>query len=197
MKITGVLAGLTAVCAVCLAGCTGKSYVVLLDNPDGTAGKVVVQGKQGEQIIDKAGEGAPLDGSAPPAPVDQQQIAHDFSAAMKARPALPQQFLLYFETGGSEPTPESAIELDKIIAVVNQRPAADVSVIGHTDTLGNAAVNEKLARARASIVADLLKQKGMKAHALTVESHGESNLLIQTPDETAEPRNRRVEVSVR
>ena len=61
MKIRGVLAGLTAVCTVCLAGCTGKSYVVLLDNPDGTAGKVVVQGNQGEQIIDKAGEGAPLD----------------------------------------------------------------------------------------------------------------------------------------
>lgn len=193
----GALRALAYLAVVCLSGCAGKSYVVLLDNPDGTTGKVVVQGSRGEQLIDKAGEGAPLDGSAPPQPVDARQIDRDFGAAMKARPTLPQQFLLYFETGGAAPTPESILELDKIIQAVSQRPVADVSVIGHADTLGDAALNEKLALTRAQMVADLLKQKGLKAHALTVESHGEGNLLVKTPDETAEPRNRRVEVSVR
>ena len=106
---------LACLAVACLSGCAGKSYVVLLDNPDGTTGKVIVQGSRGERLIDKSGEGALLDGSAPPEPVDAQQIARDFGAAMKARPALPQQFLLYFETGGAAPTPESILELDKII----------------------------------------------------------------------------------
>ena len=32
---------------------------------------------------------------------------------------------------------------------------------------------------------------------LTVTSHGESNLLVRTPDNTPEARNRRVEVTIR
>jgi len=46
-------------------------------------------------------------------------------------------------------------------------------------------------------VADMLKEKGLKARELTVESHGERNPLVKTPDNTQEPKNRRVEVSVR
>jgi outer membrane protein OmpA-like peptidoglycan-associated protein len=47
------------------------------------------------------------------------------------------------------------------------------------------------------MVAEMLKEKGLKARELTVESHGERNQLVKTPDNTQEPRNRRVEVSVR
>ena len=35
------------------------------------------------------------------------------------------------------------------------------------------------------------------AHALAIESHGERNLLVPTPDDTAEPGNRRVEITLR
>ena len=51
--------------------------------------------------------------------------------------------------------------------------------------------------ARAQAVAELLRTKGLEAMELRVESHGERNLLIATPDATAEPRNRRVEILVR
>ena len=87
--------------------------------------------------------------------------------------------------------------LDKIIDTASKRPAVDMSVIGHTDTPGKAELNEALALKRAASVADQLKQKGLKVQALSVESHGERNLLVQTPDDTPEPRNRRVEVSIR
>lgn len=180
-----------------LTGCAGKSYVVLLDDPDGSTGKIVVKGSQGEQTIDQSGQGALLDGSKPPETIDKAQIARDFGAAMAARPAPPQHFLLYFETSGAEPTQESIAELDKIIEAASRRPAVDVSVIGHTDTSGDAGANEALGLKRARIVADLLKQKGLKTNALFIESHGESDLLVKTPDGTVEPRNRRVEVSIR
>lgn len=180
-----------------LAGCASKSYVALLESPDGSTGKVVVRGAKGEQVIDKAKSGAPLDGSAAPAPVPEDKLQRDFGAAMAARPPMPERFLLYFESGGSQLTAESAALLPKIVENAAKRPAVDVSIIGHTDTVGKADLNEALALKRAQAVAEMLAAKGLKAHALAVESHGERNLLVPTPDETAEPRNRRVEISLR
>ena len=190
---------LLAFVAMALTGCASKpkSYVVLLESPDGTTGQILVKGSKGEQLINKARRGVPLDGSTPPAPVDDETLKKDFGDAMGARPALPEHFLLYFESGGTLLTQQSMAALDKIIEVAKQRPAVDMSIIGHTDTPGTAELNESLAHQRAVAVADLLKQKGLTAHALSVESHGERNLLVRTPDETAEPRNRRVEVSIR
>ena len=187
----------TVVLAVSGCATKPKSYIVLLESPDGTTGKVLVKGKQGEQLIDKARFAAPMDGSSPSAPVDEAKFTSDFKDAMAARPALPEHFLLYFESGGTRLTAESSAALDKIINVASSRPAVDMSVIGHTDTPGKAELNEELALKRAVAVTDLLKEKGLKVLSLSVESHGERNLLVPTADETAEPRNRRVEVSIR
>jgi outer membrane protein OmpA-like peptidoglycan-associated protein len=40
-------------------------------------------------------------------------------------------------------------------------------------------------------------QAGLDASTVEVTSHGETDLLVKTPDETPEPRNRRVEIAVR
>ena len=47
------------------------------------------------------------------------------------------------------------------------------------------------------MVRDLLVNAGLDAAVIDIASHGESALQIQTADETLEPRNRRVEISVR
>jgi len=180
-----------------LAGCGGKSYVVLLENPDGSTGSVVVKGSKGEQVIDQARQGAALDGSSKPAAVAEADIQRDFGTAMAARPQLPERFLLYFVSGGAQLTPESQALLPKIVASAAQRPAVDVSIIGHTDTVGRAEQNEELALKRAQAIAEQIKAKGLKVHALGVESHGERNPLVKTADEVPEPRNRRVEISLR
>ncbi|WP_228384673.1 OmpA family protein [Rhodocyclus gracilis] len=182
--------------AAILAGCAPKSYVVLLESPDGTTGKVIVKGARGEQLISTARYGAPLDGSAAAAPVSPEKIHKDFGDAIAARPKMPTRYLLYFDNG-ARLTAESAALIPKIIAEAADRPAVDVSVIGHTDTSGRADGNEELSLRRATTVAKLLKDRGLKVHALSIESHGERNLLIPTPDNTYEPRNRRVEISIR
>ena len=51
--------------------------------------------------------------------------------------------------------------------------------------------------ARAERVRDLLIAEGLDPTLIEVDSHGENNPLIPTADEIAEPRNRRVEVTVR
>lgn len=188
---------LAALALAVLAGCGSKSYVVLLENPDGSTGAVVVKGSQGEQVIDKARHGAAIDGATPPTAISEAAIQHDFASAMAARPLLPERFLLYFASGGAQLTPESQALLPKIVASAAQRPAVDVSIIGHTDTVGRAEQNEELALKRAQAIAELIKAQGLKVHALSVESHGERNPLLRTADETPEPRNRRVEISLR
>jgi outer membrane protein OmpA-like peptidoglycan-associated protein len=182
-----------------LGGCQSKpvSYAALLDNPDGGSGRIVLRGPKGEQTLDRAKTAAPLDGSQPAAPLDEAQLQRDFGAALAARPSLPQRYLLYFESGGTTLTAESAALLPRIVEEAARRAGVDVSIIGHSDTVGAAAANAMLALKRAEAVAALLKDKGMTGTAPSIASHGEANLLIKTPDETPEPRNRRVEVTVR
>jgi outer membrane protein OmpA-like peptidoglycan-associated protein len=181
-----------------LAGCVGpRSYVVLLPSPDGSVGQVVVQGKRGEQVLTLASQGAALDGGAPPFEVTPDKLQKDFGAAMTARPPLPEQFLLYFESGGSELTEQSKALLPRIVERSKERLSVDMSVIGHSDTQGAAEANESLSRQRADAIAQQLRDLGLTDIAIAVESHGERNLLVTTPDETSEPRNRRVEVTLR
>jgi adhesin transport system outer membrane protein len=174
-----------------------QSYVALLASPDGSVGKVVVQGQRGEQVLTKAQQGALLDGSQPPFDVSAEQLQRDFGAAMKARPEMPEQFLLYFELGGAQLTAESKTLMTRIVERALARQAVDMSVIGHTDTQGVANANEALALKRATAIAEQLRELGLKDAVMAVESHGERNLLVPTPDETAEPRNRRVEITLR
>ena len=189
---------LTAMACSLLAACAGpQSYVALIPSPDGSLGKVVVKGQQGEQLLTRAQQGVLLDGSKPPFDVSSEQLQRDFGAAMQARPAMPEQVLLYFETGGSELTAESKALLQRIVQSALARTAVDMSVIGHSDTQGAADANEALALQRATAVAEQLRGLGLATTTMAIESHGERNLLISTPDETPEPRNRRVEITLR
>lgn len=194
---TGSATALLALAAL-LTGCASSgSYVVLLPSPDGSVGRVVVQGPLGTQTLSQAQQGSALDGSTLPFTVSPKQLQRDFGDAMAARPALPEQFLLYFEKGGAELTAESTALLPVILAHAQARTALDMSVIGHSDTQGKADANEALALKRAGVIAEQLRQLGLQTATIVVESHGERNLLVQTPDETAEPRNRRVEITLR
>jgi adhesin transport system outer membrane protein len=196
-----------AVAAILLSACAAppppapppppQSYVTLLPSPDGTIGKVVVQGQRGEQVLTQAQQGVFLDGSQPPFEVNAEKLKRDFGAAMQARPALPEQFLLYFELGGAQLTADSKLLLARIVERAVARQSVDMSVIGHTDTQGAANANEALALKRATAIAEQLRGLGLKDTVMAIESHGERNLLVPTPDETAEPRNRRVEITLR
>lgn len=180
-----------------LTACAGPgSYAVLLPSPDGSVGQITVTGAQGSQVLSQARSGAALDGSTPAFAVSPAQLQRDFGAAMAARPPLPEHFLLYFDQG-SELTPASKVLLAKVLERAKSRSNLDISVIGHTDTQGKTEANEMLGRERANAIATELRQLGLPDVILSVESHGERNLLVPTTDEVAEPRNRRVEITLR
>jgi outer membrane protein OmpA-like peptidoglycan-associated protein len=61
---------------------------------------------------------------------------------------------------------------------------------GHTDTVGDAASNQKLSMARARAIAGWFKKAGFPG-AIYYQGYGEGNLAIDTADEIDEARNRR------
>nr|WP_254621618.1 OmpA family protein [Stutzerimonas stutzeri] len=104
---------------------------------------------------------------------------------------------MYFGIGSAELTEESERAFAQVVEAIRLRGPSAVSVIGHTDTLSGPVWNERLGLIRARAVADRLRAQAVDMIELSVSSHGERNLLIQTADGVAEPRNRRVEVSIR
>ncbi len=187
-----------AMIALGLAGCANQSYVVLLANDDGTTGKVFVSGREGSTLLERHHDGATIGGPAGKTfIVSDDQIAQDFGAAMAASPKKPLSVLFYFETGRVLLTPESKARIPIVLAEISKRPAPDISIVGHTDTVGNDDENDSLGLARARFVAMLFDSITIGTDMITVESHGEKNLLVPTPDDTDEALNRRVEVMVR
>jgi peptidoglycan-associated lipoprotein len=181
-----------------LSGCASKSYVVLLPNDDGSTGKVVVTTSAGTTQLEKKNEGTLFTGPAgKPFIVSEEKIAKDFGAALAASPKKPITFPLYFESGGARLTSASQAEVPKVLNEISNRPAPDISIIGHTDTAGDADANYRLGLTRARAVAEIIGTARISADRVTIESHGERNPLIRTPGGTDEPRNRRVEVTVR
>lgn len=185
-------------CALLVSGCAAKSYAVLIESPDGSTGAIIVSNSKGATLINQKQRAVPLDGAASDLfSVPQKSLEQDFSAALAAQPPLPQAFMLYFENATTRLTPESAALIPGVLDTVRRRGQAVVSVTGHTDTLGDERLNDRLSSERAEAIVKLLKANGLKAIELVVSSHGKRNLLVKTPDNTAEPRNRRVEITVR
>lgn len=185
--------------AVWLAGCSSKSYVVLVDSPYGLTRDVTVTTPTGTTQIDRTQQAVSLDKVAPGRTftLPPKQILMDFTPALAAQPTLPVYYTLYFEGASNWLTDESQDTLQRIVDTLRKRTPAAVSIIGHTDTLGSASINERVGLQRAQLIARQLQARHLDLLDLTVASHGEENLLIQTPPNTAELRNRRVEVIIR
>lgn len=175
--------------------------IVLLPDPeDGSLGSASVTTPQGRVDLTEARAASRVvAGRAPGAPthITDDELKRRFGDALAARPPAPRQFLLYFETGGDSLTSESQALVPEIVEFVRNRPAPDVTAIGHTDTTGDIDSNFDLGMRRAELIRDLLVKSGLDAAQIEVASHGEADLLVRTPDNIPEPRNRRVEVTVR
>ncbi|PPD30080.1 MAG: flagellar motor protein MotB [Methylomonas sp.] len=192
-----ILKGVYACCILALTACS-QSYVVLLEEEDGSLGKVQVTTSKGTTVLENNRDGMDLHAEAGKTfAVSDKQIKQDFAGALAASPQKPLSFYLYFEGGSSSLTAESQAEVPKIIVEINKRPGVDISIIGHTDTVGDEQNNARLSLERAKSVAQLFKDALPDTEKVTIDSHGEKNLLIATPDDTDEPKNRRVEVMVR
>jgi outer membrane protein OmpA-like peptidoglycan-associated protein len=173
--------------------------VLLPDAGKTTAGRAVVSNDKGTVDLSEALAAVRVTpGEAPKsAALTQADVQRIFGDALASLPPLPQHFVLYFRFDSEELTDESRRLVQEVLSVVKQRPDPEVVAIGHTDTTGTPNSNVELGLRRANAVRTILVDAGLPAAAIAVRSHGEGALLVRTADGVFEPRNRRVEITVR
>jgi len=182
-----------------LASCSSRqSLFVVLPNPDGSSGAVTIEDGQKSVVLDQPyAAGEVRGGVAAPVKVDQPQVQQIFGNALAAQPILPSHFVLYFEKDSDTLTPESQRQYQAVFADIKRRNVYEVEVIGHTDTMGTQAHNQQLSMSRAEMIRDRLVHDGISPKSISVAGRGSLDLAVRTADQVAEPRNRRVEITVR
>ena len=84
--------------------------------------------------------------------------------------------------------------LNKIASVLNQYGKTMVTVIGHTDSVGSDADNQRLSERRAQSVVDYFTRQNVNALRLQSYGRGESEPRADNSSESGRQLNRRVEL---
>jgi len=111
----------------------------------------------------------------------------------KSMPALSG---LYFALDSAKLRPEALPVLDRVVALLNQRPDVKVLIVGHTDSRGSDRHNLDLSRRRARAVYGYLIEQGVSADRLAFAGKGESSPVAPNDTKEGRARNRRVEFIV-
>ena len=184
-----------------LTACVNKNLIVLTPDATGEIGALKIRNEKGDVVLDRENPAVYVrdERSHPfvPATLSAAETQAIFGDALAAQPLPPKSFLLYFEFDSNTLKAESSQLIDRILQAIHDRDSQDIAIIGHTDRAGDEEYNRALSLARAQVIHDLLVAKGIKSEFIQVLSYGEGNPLIQTADNVAKAKNRRVEVVVR
>ena len=172
--------------------------VILLPNRDGKASAVIVKRATGEQELASPYQGLEFTGDREqPTQLTQSQVEERYGNVLQSQPARPFSYTLFFNTGTTDLTQQSRVALNDVRQKIKGFPAAQVSVIGHTDRVGTVEANDALSLKRALAIRDMLIQIGIPRDAIEVVGRGEREPIVQTADGKAQERNRRVEIKLR
>jgi hypothetical protein len=124
-----------------------------------------------------------------------QQQPPPQTATSPPNSALKQLFVVYFNTGQSDLSPDAQATVAQAAAAFKQGGTA-VAVRGHTDTVGNAEANLRLSLQRAAAVKYALQSNGVPVAAIRSGGLGEEDLPVPTADQVPERLNRSVHITV-
>ena len=114
------------------------------------------------------------------------------SSASQGDPSVLLNETIEFATGSAE-VPEAARARLNLIAQVLAEDGRSVTVLGHTDNVGDAESNRVLSRQRAESVAAYLVAHGVDAGKLTADGAGQEKPLADNGTPEGRQRNRRIE----
>ena len=192
----------TVSASLLFAACSSTSTrVVLLPQADGRPSAVVVRANGGEEVLGKPYQRATASRNSTGAPVvdqaDPARIEAENRSLFDMLPPAPQRYTVYFNRGETALTPESQVILDEALAAAAARNGGEIVVTGYTDTVGTLEGNDNLSRRRAQEVRQMLADRGFPAYRIQAVGRGKRNLIVPTPNDVEEPRNRRVTIEVR
>lgn len=123
--------------------------------------------------------------------IEKVEVGQDLSKIVELKP-------IYFDLGKWAIRPDAALELDKIVKVMNDNPNMIVELGSHTDSRGNAKSNQTLSDKRAKSSADYIKTRITNPDRIKGVGYGESKLVNECGDgvtctEEKHQENRRTE----
>lgn len=120
----------------------------------------------------------------------------DYSAEAKEVVASG-EWKINFNTGSAEISNSSSKEVEKIYNLLVQAENTKLTIVGHTDNVGNADANLALSKSRAEAVVDYLKQKGIPASRFQlVDGKGQSDPVADNNTASGKASNRRVVITL-
>jgi len=102
-----------------------------------------------------------------------------------------------FATGSAALKPELRDVLSQFAKGLTEAPNTYVKVIGHTDSVGTDANNQKLSVERADSVRDFLNDRGVSGNRIEVTGRGEREPIASNETVEGRAKNRRVEIFLR
>ena len=109
-------------------------------------------------------------------------------------PSVPRSYLVFFDFNKSDLTSQAVTIVDTAARNATNGKVTQLTVTGHTDTVGSDAYNMRLSRRRAESVAAQLEKDGIASSEIEIVAKGKRDLLVPTGDGVREPQNRRVQI---
>lgn len=100
---------------------------------------------------------------------------------------------VFFETGKSDLSDESRVELNKAVELMETNPSMVIEVGGHTDNVGDDDFNMKLSHERAKSVRQYLVNAGIASERIQAKGYGETTPVADNETEEGRAANRRTE----
>ena len=101
---------------------------------------------------------------------------------------------IYFDFDKSNLTSRSIQTLRGVISSMKDNSSLILVLEGHADERGTREYNLALGQRRAESVADYLESRGIRRSRLVVKSYGEERPAVDSSNENAWAKNRRVEI---
>jgi len=112
------------------------------------------------------------------------------------QPTETKQFIIFFGYNKCNITAEADRVLSEAASTAKSTGSASLKIVGHTDTSGSAAYNQRLSDCRANATKNNLIDKGIGENQISASGRGESELMVQTADGVKEPQNRRSTIDI-
>ena len=150
-------------------------------------------------IAPVAAKAAPAPAPAAPAPVAAAPAPAPAPAPVAAAPVASKVTYAadaFFDFDKAVLKPEGKAKLDDLVSKVKGISLEVIIAVGHTDSVGADAYNQKLSVARSDAVKAYLVSKGIEKNRVYTEGKGEKQPAADNKTADGRAKNRRVEIEV-
>lgn len=103
---------------------------------------------------------------------------------------------IFFDFGSADLRPESAPELEELVAFLRDNPEVKIEIGGHTDNVGSEEDNIELSRNRTLAVRKYLVDRGVNIENVDFKGYGESKPIVPNDSDENRQTNRRIEFMI-